>query len=49
MLLLSAATPAFEVVLTRRRADLVAGALAPVAWTLQDWLTRTLQSLAAAA
>jgi hypothetical protein len=30
------------------RADLAAGALSPVAWTLQGWLTRTLQSLAAA-
>jgi hypothetical protein len=35
--------------LTRLRADLASGALPPVAWTLQDWLTRTLQSLARAA
>jgi hypothetical protein len=35
--------------LTRLRADLATGALPPVAWTFQDWLTRTLQSLAAAA
>jgi len=35
--------------LARLRADLAAGALPPVAWTLQNWLTRTLQSLAGAA
>jgi hypothetical protein len=35
--------------LARLRADLASGALPPVAWTLQDWLTRTLQGLAAAA
>ena len=34
-------------VLGRLRADLAAGALSPTAWTLQDWLTRTLQSLTA--
>jgi hypothetical protein len=35
--------------LARLRADLAACALPPVAWTLQDWLTRTLQGLAAVA
>jgi hypothetical protein len=45
----SLATLASEVALTRLRADLASGALPPVAWTLQDWLTRTLQSLAGAA
>ncbi len=33
--------------LARLRSDLAAGALPPVAWTVQDWLTRTLQSLTA--
>jgi hypothetical protein len=33
--------------LTRLRADLASGALPPVAWTLQNWLTRTLQGLTA--
>jgi hypothetical protein len=33
--------------LARLRADLASGALPPVAWTLQDWLTRTLQGLTA--
>ncbi|GAB4544298.1 MAG: hypothetical protein Kow0063_37940 [Anaerolineae bacterium] len=34
--------------LARLRTDLVSGVLPAAAWTLQDWLTRTLQSLAAA-
>jgi hypothetical protein len=33
--------------LIRLRADLASDALPPVAWTLQDWLTRILQGLAA--
>jgi hypothetical protein len=33
--------------LTRLRADLASGALPPVAWTIQNWLTRTLQGLTA--
>jgi hypothetical protein len=41
------AEPALADALARLRTDLAAGALSPVAWTLQDWLTRTLQSLAA--
>ena len=45
--LFSSAALAFEVAFTRLRADLVSGALPPVAWTLQDWLTRTLQGLTA--
>ncbi len=43
------AEPALADALARLRTDLVSGALPPVAWTLQDWLTRTLQSLAAVA
>ena len=39
------AEPALAEALARLRADLAAGALPPVAWTLQDWLTRTLQGL----
>ena len=31
--------------LGRVRADLAAGVLSPTAWTIQDWLTRTLQGL----
>jgi len=33
--------------LSRLRTDLAAGALPPVAWALQEWLTRTLQDLTA--
>jgi hypothetical protein len=33
--------------LTRLRADLASGALTPLAWTIQNWLTRTLQGLTA--
>lgn len=43
------AEPALAQALARLRADLASGALPPVAWTLQDWLTRILQSLATAA
>jgi hypothetical protein len=43
----SLATLASEVALARLRADLASGALPPLAWTLQDWLARTLLGLTA--
>jgi hypothetical protein len=39
------ATLASEVALIRLRADLASVAVPPVAWAIEDWLTRTLQSL----
>jgi len=43
----SAATPAFEVALTRLRADQAVGTLPSVAMALNDRVTRTMQGLAA--
>ena len=45
LILITRADP--PLALTRLRADLASGALPPLAWTLQDWLTRTLQGLTA--
>ncbi len=41
----SAAETTLASALARLRADLAAGVLSALAWTLQDWLTRILQGL----